>query len=192
MVQRPAVLELGPSLVGMVLGGLVGTALFVSFMYAAPVAGVASIDVLRTIGGVFTSGAAVALAVGFVIASLFGMIVWPSGIMLAWTHLPGGHVSMVGAIVKGITSGVLLWILFGMALGIGHALNRLGGGALPGAFALNLGMSSAAWLLAGSLLYGLAVAVVGGMENSISPIDVLGWKDFHHAASGMREFGAHR
>ena len=191
MTQEPAVLRPGPSMIGVTLGGLVGTALSVSLTYAAPLWGATAVDLLRTCGGVFTSNAAAALGVGFILVVAFGVIVWPSAIFLAWPYLPGTPLSMGGAVQKGIVSGIVAWAIFGIALWLGTALN----GAMPGttgAFAIRAGAAGAFSFLVGAVLYGVAVTVVAAMESAISPLDTLGWSTFYHAAATTRDFGAHR
>jgi hypothetical protein len=183
-VVRPRVLVPAPSLLMAAIGGIVATVLFAAIALSA--------DALRTLGGIFTSHATVALAIGSVIALGIGVIVAPAAMVAAWSALPGKAIGIGGALTKGATAGVAVWLLSGLTFGIAGAFNRVPDVNPPGLFAARAGFGAAAALMLGSIVYGIAVAAIAAMERALSPIDALGWKHFYHAAVGPKYHDEHR
>lgn len=183
-VVRPRVLVPVPSVLMAAIGGVVATVLFAAIGVSA--------DMLRTLGGIFTSDGTIALCVGFVIVLGTGIFVAPAAMVAAWSALPGDEIGIGGALMKGAMCGVAVWLLSGIAFGIAAALNRVPDVHPPGLFAARAGFGAAAALFIGSIVYGIAVAAIAAMERALSPIDALGWKHFYHAAVGPKYHDEHR
>jgi hypothetical protein len=191
-VVKPEALTPSPSIVGVTLGGLVATVGVLALLYALPVAGIDTIDVPHTLGGALTSHVRAAFAAGTAIFFIAGILVWPSAMLVAWAILPGANVGFTGAAMKGTVTGVAVWIVSSVTLGIAASLGRANNPYAPGAFALNLGAAAAVSLFVACVLYGVAIALVAAMEAGVATSELLGWSDYYHAAGAPRVLGEHR
>lgn len=162
-----------PSLILASLGGAVATILATALMYGASIAGLPVIDIPALLGGVFTSDPAAALGWGYLLFFLGGWLVIPWVARLVWHLLPGDRESFGAAALKGLVVGAATWPLSGIALGV---LGWLSGAGEPaGFFAAGHGAAGIAALLAGHLVYGVAMALVAAMGRGLSPLDAIGW-----------------
>lgn len=173
---RPAALTRRPSLVLTTHGGGVATLLLSALLLLGPAFGIPAVDFPRLVGGVFTGDGTAAFWLGFWLFFLGGWIVFPMLFALFWPTLPGDDdVTFANGLRKGLTLGVLLWILSGILLPALGWLSRLDGMASPGPFALGEGVLAALGVLMGHLVYGAALGLISAMMRGISPLDVLGW-----------------
>lgn len=184
----PEVLTPRPSALLAVLGGGVATLLFSALLYLMPALGLPFLDLPRLVGGLFTGDLDAAFWLGHLIFWVAGVVIIPVLLVRLWPALPGAHVGFGGALVKGLLWGLLLWVACGLLLSPSAALNPLTdqGVQNPGLFALRLGLPGAAWVLAGHLAYGLAVALIAAMGQGISPLDTLGWPGYEQGETSSR------
>jgi hypothetical protein len=182
-MKRPAALVKRPSVLMLTLGGAVATLLLSSFIFLAPVFGFPFIDFPRLVGGIFTEDPVAAAWLGFWLFFLTGWVVFPVPLSIAWTLLPGDHVGLSGALLKGVLWGLVLWALSGVLLPLFGWLNQLTDQGLenPGFFALEAGVLGALGILLGHLAYGVALALVASMGHGISPLELLGQVDYERS-----------
>lgn len=176
---RPAILAPRPSLLLLVLGGLVATLLLSALMFVAPAFGFPFLDFPRLVGGIVTDDPTVAFWLGYWIFFAVGVFVLAPLLVVVWTILPGRDVGFRGALVKGASWGLILWVPGGLLLPVVGLINQLGDQGLenPGFFALGAGLLGAVGFLLGHVAYGLTVALVGAMSQGIKPLETLGWMD---------------
>lgn len=172
---KPEALAPKPSMLLAILGGLVGTILLSSLIFLAPVLGFPFVDVPQLVGGVFSANPDAAFWIGFWLYFLTGIFLFAPLLAYFWPSLPGRNVGFVGAALKGITWGALLWAASGLLFFLMGLLNRVEGLENPGLFALNLGILAAVGILLAHLAYGLAVALLIAMGQGIKPLDTMGW-----------------
>jgi hypothetical protein len=176
---EPATLTPRPSIVLLLLGGLVGTLLATALVHLAPAFGFPFVDAPRLIGGVFVADPAGALGLGYALYFLAGVFVVAPALGLSWPSLPGHPLGLGGAVLRGVAWAVALWVLWGLALPLLGALTRLEGPGLdPGLFATSGGALGAVWLLVVQAGYALAAALVAAMGRGIEPLDTLGWQGY--------------
>jgi hypothetical protein len=192
MLIRPVLLNPSPSIIVLMLGGLVGSLLALSVMYSAPIAGWPALDALHAIGGVFTGNEAPALAIGAVVFLIGTVILLPLAASGLWITLPGREGGIKGTSIKAAVIGAGFWATVGAVLGIVSLVGNGLGTVAPGLMGLAAGPEGAILFLAASLTYGLAVAYVGFVEQGISPIDAIGWPGFTYASTGPLDLGIHR
>jgi hypothetical protein len=191
-LMRPIVLTPSPSPVEVLLGGLVGTILLTSWLFAGPALGWPFVDIPHAFGGVFTSRSALAFGIGYALFFVGGTGIFSFAILAVWSIMPGSETGLAGAFLKGVLWGIAGWIVTGVALGMASALNRLDSIAPPGWFAANTGLWGVTWLFLGCLAYGVALAIVGAVEHGITALDTLGWTGYYHAATGPTWLDEHR
>jgi hypothetical protein len=184
---HPAELNPKPSIMLLIVGGIVGTILLASLLFLAPSFGLPSINVPLLIGGIFVTHPVAAFWLGFAIFFFTGVFIFAPALQLAWVSLPGKGVGLPGAVIKGLLWGVALWLLGGIMLPLFGWLNRLDGFASPGFFALGTGILGAAGFLAGHLLYGLVIALTTAMSRGIMPLELIGW--YGHGYADVPEIG---
>lgn len=172
----PKILQPRPPRLLMVLGGVTGSLLAVALVRLAPALGIPMIDLPLLAGRVFTSHAGPAFWVGHAIFVLAGAVVLPIVVADLWTLLPGHPVSLRGALLKGVSAGIVLWIVTGILLPPAARLASLAD--RPGFFAVELGVPAAVGLLLVHVAYGIAMTLVGGMSGGTRPMDTLGWTGF--------------
>jgi hypothetical protein len=191
---RPLVLSPSPSPFTVVLGGITGTVLLSALIYLAPVFGFPFIDVPLLLGGIFTQNETAAFWLGYCLVFIPGAFIFPIVLFSAWTLLPGGNVSLTGALQKGLLLGAVLWVVSGLLLPLAGVLNQLPADAVtrPGFFALGAGVLAAFGVLAAHVVYGLVTALVGWMEQGITTPDAVGWPTYTDAATGPLVIGRHR
>ncbi len=190
---HPIMLHPGPSPVAPIVGGAAGTLLLAALINLAPIFGVPYIDVPRLTGGMFTNDPAAAFWLGYSLFLLVpGIVVFPSLLGGAWHLLPGPALGPLGGLVKGGALGLVLWMASGLTLPLAGVLCRLPGVQSPGFFGAGLGLAAILGLLAGHLVYGVAVALVTAVEQGITVPDTLGWGEFGHASGGVLSLGMHR
>lgn len=178
MAIRPTALNVGPSVLMLLLGGLVGTLLLSALLFAAPVFGFPFVDIPHLVGGIFTESPAGGFWLGFWLFFLTGWLVFAPALLLVWHLLPGEPIGFVGALIKGLLWGTLLWVLSGVLLPVFGWLNQIDGLENPGFFALGEGVLAALGVLLGHLAFGAAVALVAAMAQGIAPLDTLGWMGY--------------
>jgi hypothetical protein len=188
MLRRPVVLNPSPSIIILMLGGLVGGLLALGVLYGAPVAGWPPLDVLRTIGGVVTPSADLALGIGAVVFLPAAVVVLPLIAAAVWTIVPGREGTIGGTLLEGGAVAIVHWLAIGIVLGLASLAGTDGAGLMG----LGAGLQGAVLFAAASLAYGVAVACLGFMEQGISAIDTVGWPGFTHGATGPLDLGAHR
>lgn len=189
---RPVAINPAPSIVILMLGGLTGGLLMLSIAYAAPLAGLPPLDLLRGIGALFAADPDIALGVGAVVFLLGSVALLPLTAMLSWSVLPGRVDTIGGALVNGAAVAAVSWLGLGLVAGIALSLGRAPVTDVPGWFGLAAGVEGAVLFAVAALLYGVTVGLVGFVEQGISPLDAVGSKGFTHAATGPLELGAHR
>jgi hypothetical protein len=177
---RPTVINARPGIIIPVIGGFAGTVLLTAGMFLAPLVGFPFIDIPHLMGGIFAADPTVALWLGFWMHFLAGAILFPILYGLIWPLLPGAMTGMVGDVMKGLSCGLGLWVLSGLLLPVAGLLNRLAPGVAqhPGFFALAFGWKGAAALLAGHIVYGLAIGLTSYMAADIFPLETIGWKGY--------------
>lgn len=189
---RPIMLHPGPSPVAPIIAGAAGSLLLAALLNLAPALGFPFIDVPRLTGGIFVRDPDAAFWLGYAIFLLPGIVVFPSLLAGAWHLLPGRALSFLGAAVKGALLGLVLWVLSGLLLPVAGLLTRVPGVENPGPFGAGMGRLGVLGLLAGHLVYGVAVGLVTAVEQGITAPETLGWGEFGHAAAGPLSFGMHR
>jgi hypothetical protein len=192
MLIRPVVLTPSPSIVSLMLGGLVGGLFALGTLYGAPVAGVPPLDVLRAVGGVVTPNPDAALAIGAVGFLIGAVLVLPLVAAGMWTVLPGREGTIGGTLIKAAAIGVVYWLAGGILLGLASLIGTASGHELPGLLGMAAGLQGIILFAVASLAYGLAVASLSFMEQGISAVDTVGWPGFTHGATGPLDLGAHR
>ena len=175
---RPAVLQPQPSMLLTLVGGLVATLLVSALLFLAPVFGFPFIDVPRLVGGILTADPTVAFWLGFWVFFLAGVLCVAPPLALSWAFLPGSNTGFIGALVKGLLWGLILFVVGGLLVPVCGGLNQLPDHGLrhPGLFALGAGRLGPVGMLLGHLAYGLALALVAAMGQGIKPLDTLGWQ----------------
>ena len=160
------------------LGGMVGTMLLSGLVLWARE--VRFMDFPSLLGGVFTSDPEAAFYLGFGLFFLAGVFVFPLPLALVWDLLPGEEEGLLGALVKGALWGLGLWVVTGLLLPLLGSLNSLEKTVVadPGFFALSLGVLGPVGLLIGLLGYGIALSMVTGMAQGITPLDTFGWEGY--------------
>jgi hypothetical protein len=166
------VLVPAPSILSACIGGIVGTVLFLAAVAVMPLLGTPNLNPAVAIGSLLTSNAAAAVGIGMVILIIGGSLVVPALLIAMWSALPGSNVRFRGAVMKGLACGAAIWIL--------------------DLVVIRPGLDAAAILLIGSILYGVAVALIAAMEQALSPLDTLGWRHHYHAAVGGKYLNQHR
>jgi hypothetical protein len=189
---RPVVLTPTPSYLIILPAGVVATLLMSAVIYAAPMVGLPLIDVPRLVGGIFSGHDTVAFWLGYWLMFLAGVFVFAPLLVASWTLLPGENLGLANAALKGLTWGGILWIAAGLLLPLGAAINQLPDVRNPGVLALGHGVTGALALLIAHVLFGLAAALIAGMEHGISVLDSIGWSGYARASTGPRLFGEHR
>ena len=196
----PDVLSSRPGALLSLLGGLVAALLDNALLFALPAFGLPFIDAPHLVGGLFTAAPTPAFWIGFWIEFVIGTAVLPLVLWTAWPRLPGAAVGLLGAAVKGIIWGLVLWVLAGLLLPLAGAMNHIAPSIVPrpGFFAASLGLSGAVVLLAAHVAYGLALTLVAAMGQGIAGLDTLGWPghakastppgDLFEAAQGLPEY----
>lgn len=179
---RPLTLNHSPSAGVLVLGGMTGMLLMMALLFLFGTADSALFDLPRLIGGIFTTNSGAAFWLGFWLFFAGGVLAFPLLLRMGWNSLPGEDVGFAGALVKGLLFGLALWLLTGLILPLLALINRLGIDS-PGFFGLEHGWPAAAVLLVGTLAYGVAVALVAAMTQGLTPLDLLGWKDYGSVTS---------
>jgi hypothetical protein len=192
MLVRPVVLNPSPSIVILMLGGVVGALLALGVMYAAPLAGLPQLDVLRALGGVFTGSPDAALGIGALAFLIGAGVVLPLVASGVWTVLPGREGSIAGTFIKAAAIAAAHWAGVGILLGLAGLADQAPVQAAPGLFGFGAGLQGVLLFALVSVLYGVAVAYVGFAEQGISALDAVGWTGFTHAATGPLDLGAHR
>lgn len=179
-VIRPTVINARPGIIIPMIGGFAGTVLLTAGMYLAPIFGLPFIDVPHVMGGIFTSSPTVAIGIGFCLHFLNGAVIFPILFGLFWPALPGPMTGIVSDCIKGLSWAVALWIASGLAMPVAEALNRLPPGVFEpaGVFGFGKGAPGAFALLAGHLLYGLALGLTCYMAADIFPMETLGWRGY--------------
>lgn len=184
-MDTPTIYRHRPSLFPMaLLGGLVATILHTALLYLAPALGLPAIDLPRLMGGLFTADAGTALGVGAAVFLLNGILVLPLPFAIYWKSLPGDDIEFRGALLKGLVTGLALWLASGVLLPVLGALNQVRGfdATSPGPLALGEGAIGAAWFLLAQVVYGLSFALVGAMTRGIAPVDTIGWMWTSHGS----------
>lgn len=189
---RPIALNPAPSMVVLMLGGLTGSLLMLSIAYAGPLAGLPPLDLLRGLGALFAADSGGALAVGACLLLLTAVPLFPLIAMLSWSVLPGRADTIAGALLNGAALGGACWITLGLVLGIASSFGRLPAPDMPGWLGFAAGFQGAIVFAVAALSYGLAIGLVGFVEQGISPLDAVGWRGFSQAATGPLELDAHR
>jgi hypothetical protein len=184
---HPAELNPRPSIMLLLVGGIIGSILLASLMFLAPAFGLPSIDVPLLIGGIFTTNEVAAFWLGFALFFFVGVFVFAPALQLAWIALPGKGVGLIGAIIKGLLWGGALWLLGGLLLPLFAWLNRMAGVESPGFFAWNSGIIGVAGFLAGHLVYGVVIALTTAMSRGIMPLELIGW--YGHGYADTPEIG---
>lgn len=169
-----------PANVLVLLGGLVATLLLSAVLYVAPALGLAFVDLPALIGGIFTGGPEVAFWLGYALFFVGGVFIIAPILIFVWRVLPGASVGFVGALIKGVLWGLILWAVTGLLLPVLGAINRLGPQELtnPGFFAAAEGAAGVAVLLIGMPAYGLALSLIAAMGQGIHPIRTVGWRGY--------------
>ena len=176
---KPGTLVARPSPFLAILGGAVGMLLLNSLLHLAPVLGLPFVDLPRLIGGIFSANSEVAFWLGFWLFFLGGVFVLPPLFVWAWPSLPGPERGFIGALVKGVLWGLILWAVTGLLLPLFGLLNQLDDLANPGFFALGTGWLGTLSLLLGFVAYGVTMALIAEMGLGTEPIDTLGWLGHH-------------
>lgn len=184
---KPAVLNPRASMILLVVGGTIGTILLSSLIYTAPAFGLPSIEIPLLVGGIFSANPMVAFWLGYVLFFLTGVFVFAPGLAIVWSALPGKGVGFVGALIKGVVWGAILWVVGGLMLPMFGMLNRIDALPNPGFFGLSLGILGAAGILAGHLVYGVVVAITAMMSQGIQPLATVGWRG--HGYGDVRSAG---
>lgn len=191
MVIRPTMINPVPSMVVLMLGGLVGALLMLSLGYAAPLAGWPALDVLRSLGAIFTSRPDVSLAVGAVLFLTVAAALLPLAAQLSWSVLPDAD-TMGGALLNGLAIAGTWWLLLGVVCGVAATVGRMPDTGAIGWMGAAGGLAGVGLFAGAALCYGVAVALVSLLEQGISPLDALGWPGYTYAATGPLHLGAHR
>lgn len=178
---RPIAMQPGAAFPLALMGGATATILASALLYLAPAVGLPLLDIPLLVGGVLTVDSGLALGVGYGLFFLSGAFVVPFLLASVWSRLPGRAIGLVGAMIKGVIFGITFFVLSGVAVWILGIWNRLDGLASPSLFALNLGLGGPVVLLLIHLAYGLAAALVVGMAQGISPMDIMGWEGYRQA-----------
>lgn len=168
------------------VGGATGTVLIAACMQLAPAFGLPLLDLPRLTGGAVTSAPGLALGIGWTVFVIGGAIAAPLLLSLAWPRLPGAETGPAGALLKGAAFGTAMWVLSGLVLPVLGALGRLGDAEGLGLFARHAGWSGVAMLLAGHLLYGVALAVISDTGRGMGVLETIGWPGYSTAGAGAR------
>lgn len=172
--MRPLTLNVRASPLLLLIGGAVATVLLLSLLHLAPVLGVPFIDFPRLVGGVFTSRADVAFGIGAALMVFVGMLVLPPLLLVAWGMLPGESPGLGGALLRGAVWGVILWAAAGLLAPVLGYLNRVPGIDSPGLLMRHAGVLGAAGVLAGHVVYGVALTLVAEVSRGVMPTETLG------------------
>ncbi|MBW3623657.1 MAG: hypothetical protein KY468_09655 [Armatimonadetes bacterium] len=177
-MAKPSALMHAPSVVFLLLGGAVATVLELALLNLVPLVGVSALPLPLWLGGMFSGEESVAFWIGHILFWLGGAFVLPVILGLFWQTVPGANYGFGGALVKGLSWGLILWAVSGLALGLAGWLNRAAALDPPGLFALSLGVGGALALLLAHLAYGVAQTLIATMGQGISPVETIGWKEY--------------
>lgn len=144
------------SIIGAIVAGIVGTAVFTMVMVMAPRMGMPKMDIVGMLGSMFNKDGNRSL--GMIIHLMMGVVftliyagVWSAGI---------GSATLVG----GLIFGAIHWLVVGMGMGMipsMHAGIKAGTVGAPGLYMTNNGgMMGFMGGLIGHLVFGLVVALV--------------------------------
>lgn len=166
------------------LAAAVATLLSASVLNAASAVGLPRFELPVLMGGVFASDLGWAIGVGYFVYFLIGVLFAPLPVLIWWPNFPGPPETFRGALVRAVIWGVVYWIFNGLiVVSIIGALDKLPPStpAIPGFFALQLGIGGALVLFIANLLWGIGFCLVAMMGQGISPLDTLGWAGYDMA-----------
>ena len=145
------------SVIGAVVAGLLGTAVFSMVMWLGPRMGMPRMPIWELLGSMFATGGNLAFGwvAHFMVGTVFAIIY-----AALWTAGLGSANAGSGALF-----GIVHWLAVGLAIGmvpVMHAGIRAGTVQAPGVYMLSGGAMAFMGGLAGHVLYGVVVALVYG------------------------------